>query len=231
MPMNCIVVDDDKFSRDVIVDLVKQNSLLHLVKTCNDAMEAANVLRSEKIDLIFLDIEMPKVSGIEFMKGLTQKPQVILVTSKKEYALEAFEHDVTDYVLKPIQFSRFTKAVERANIKYQSMHGKVSSEAEELFVKTNNSLERVKVKDILFIEAEGNYAVINTVDQKLIVLSTMKELEDKLSKTDFMRIHRSFIVRVDKIKTIDDNVAVIEKKIIPIGRSYREDFMKRVKRL
>jgi len=224
--MRCIIVDDDELSRNIMEDLVAETDL-ELVKTCSSAMEAFNVLKTEEIDLIFLDVDMPKMTGIDLIKALDVLPQIILITSHAEYAVESYEYDVTDFIVKPISNTRFLKAVEKAkkNIARPSeiTHG---STAKTLFIKTDSRLVQVHTKNILYIEALGNYVNVYTTAGKYIVLSTMKDIESRLTPPDFMRVHRSFIVRLDKIESIEDNFITINQKNIPIGKNFKDELMR-----
>lgn len=225
--MNCIIVDDDTLSRNTLRNYVEETPFLKLVTCCSSAMEAANVLSKEKIDLVFLDVEMPKMSGLELIKTLEHLPRIILVTANTNYAIEAFEHEVTDYIVKPATYARFLKAVKKVQKNKES--DKVpSKKANELFVKVNSALMKITMQDILWIEALGDYVTINTISKNYTVYSTLKGIEDKLPKDDFIRIHRSFIVRQDKITAIDDYLVMIDKKSIPVSKSYKEELMKRL---
>ena len=224
--MRCIIVDDDELSRSIIKDLTDETNDLELVALCASAIEAANFLRKESVDLIFLDMEMPKVSGLEFLASLTVKPQVIIVSSNKDYALQSYEFDITDYILKPITPARFQKAVGRAFEVYDKQSGKNKSNRDEIFVKVDSMLVKINLKDICYIEALGNYLTIHTAEKKYTIHSTMKEIEDKLPVEDFIRVHRSYIVRIDKISRIQDNLIDINKQLITVGASYKEALMR-----
>lgn len=225
--MNCIIVDDEKTSRRIIEQYILQTDFLTLIKSCSSAIEAANVLRNEKIHLIFLDIEMPEMNGLEFMKTLEQKPQVILVTSFEKYAVEAFEYDVTDYILKPISCARFLRTVSKAKKIFETQQPN-SPNVSYIFVKSESQLVKINTKEILCIEALADYVEIYTLKNKFIVHSTMKGIEKKLPANDFMRVHRSFIIRLDKIESIDENTVIIKDKLIPIGGSYRKKLMEQI---
>lgn len=225
MTIRCIIVDDDELSRNIMEDLVKENEELELVKTCSDAIEAFNVLKNEEIDLIFLDVDMPKMTGIDLLKSLEVIPQVVLITAHSEFAAQSYEYNVTDFIVKPISHARFITAVEKAkkNLLKPSISGGTS--VQTIFIKTDSRLVQVYTKNILYIEALGNYVNVYTTNGKYIVLSTMKDIESRLSVPDFMRVHRSFIVRVDKIESIEDNFIHINQKNIPIGKNYKDDLM------
>ncbi|MBZ4677039.1 MAG: DNA-binding response regulator [Anaerophaga sp.] len=229
--MNCIIIDDDKLSIKIIEEFVGRTEGLHLAGSFSSAVAAMNSLNqpdAEKVDLIFLDIEMPEMSGIEFLESIDIIPQVIIYSSQEKYALESYEYDVTDYLLKPVQFGRFIKAVNRARERYEKKESPVK-ESTEIFIKNNGSLVRIKYEDILWIEALENYVVLNTFSEKYTIHFTMKAIADKMPSDRFMRIHRSFIVNFSKIKVIEDNSVVIKTdsgtKVIPIGKSYRDKLM------
>jgi DNA-binding LytR/AlgR family response regulator len=229
--MNCIIVDDDKLSIKIIEEFVGRTESLNLLGSFSSAIEAVNVLNSsiaEPVHLIFLDIEMPEMTGIEFLKALNTIPQVIIYSSQDKYALESYEYDVTDYLLKPVQYGRFIKAVNRARERFEKKENPVK-QSTEIFIKNNSSLVRVKYDDILWIEALENYVVLNTFKEKYTIHFTMKSISEKMPSDRFMRVHRSFIVNFNKIKAIEDNSVIIKtengNKIIPIGKSYRDKLL------
>jgi len=227
--MNCVIVDDDKLSRRVVESYIDRTDFLSLTETFSNGIDAINFLkRREPVDLIFLDIEMPEMSGMEFLNSLQQTPQVIIISSKEQYALEAFEYDVTDYLLKPISYSRFFKATQKAFNRRKSSES-FMSEQNEIFIKSNSSLIRLHYDDILWIEALENYVVVNTYNEKYTIHFTMKAIEEKMPSARFSRIHRSYVVNLSKIELIEDNAVVINveggPKSIPIGKSYRDKLM------
>lgn len=226
--MNCIVIDDDRLARVVIEEFVKKTSDLKLTGSYSTAVEAINMLKENKIDLVFLDIEMPEMSGIEFLNTISDPPQVIIISSKEKYALEAFEYDVTDYLLKPIEYPRFYKAVDKA-FKRQQVYKLSKSESEEIFIKKGSSLVRLRLDEILWVEALENYVILNTFFDKYTIHFTMKAIVKKLPANKFTRVHRSFIVNINKIAVIQDNAVEIQieagTKSIPIGKSYKDQLM------
>jgi DNA-binding LytR/AlgR family response regulator len=226
MTMRCLIVDDDELSRNIMEDLVAETPELELVKSCSSAMEAFGILNSDEIDLIFLDVDMPKMTGLDLIRSLDVLPQVILITAHSEFAAESYEYNVTDFVVKPISHARFIKAVEKAKRNLAKGSSLEGSNTKTLFIKTDSRLVQVFTKNIMYIEALGNYVNVYTTNGKYIVLSTMKDIENRLGMPDFMRVHRSFIVRVDKIESIEDNFIHITQKSIPIGKNYREELMK-----
>lgn len=230
--MNCIIIDDDDLSRRVIEEFVKRTEYLTLTQSFAGPVEAINYLKQgNEIDLIFLDIEMPEMSGIEFLTTLARPPQIIIVSSKEKYALEAFEYSVTDYLLKPVTYARFFKAVNKAFDVFANTRHDIDAE-KEIFIKKNSSLVRLKYNDILWVEALENYVVINATTDKFTIHFTMKAIESQLPATRFKRVHRSFIVNISRIASIEDNSIIIKladgKKVIPIGKSYRDKLLKEI---
>lgn len=232
--MNCIIIDDDKLSRKVISEFVQRTEDLKLIDTYDSAVDAINSLKEVKkeVELVFLDIEMPDMSGIEFLKNLDNYPQIIIISSKEKYAIDAFEYDVVDYLLKPIKYGRFYKAINKAvkrkgqTIGFKSV-GSGSNEAKnEVYIKENSSLVRLEYNDIIFIEALENYVNVTTFDKKYTIHFTMKSILEKLPPDLFIRVHRSFIINAHHILGIEDNSIIVkladDTKLIPIGKSYRE---------
>jgi DNA-binding LytR/AlgR family response regulator len=232
-----IIVDDEPLAQDVLETYVEKFPELSLVKKCNNALEANEVLKSQEIDLMFLDIQMPQLTGIDFLKTLTRPPLVIFTTAYPNYALEGFELNALDYLVKPISLERFIKAVNKAveHIKLQRHEptGTIGTTANEgvdpdyIFVKADKKLIKVNYHDIIYIEGLKDYVIIRMETQRVITLQTMKSLEDKLPPTRFKRIHRSYIINIDKINAIVGNmVEVMEKnqpKHLPIGKNYRDE--------
>lgn len=225
--MNCIIIDDDLMSRRVIEEFVERTEQLNLLNSYENAVDAINAFNTgEDIDLIFLDIEMPEMSGIDFLETLKNPPQIIIVSSKEKYALDAFNYDVTDYLLKPVTYGRFFKAINKASIRFKN---KVDSKEDEIFIKKNSALVRLKYTDILWVEALENYVIFNTYTDKYTIHFTMKAIESKLPTGTFTRVHRSYIVNTSSIDVIEDNAIVIKtkegNKTIPIGKSYKDSLM------
>jgi len=227
--MDCIIIDDDILSRNIIERFIAKTEFLNLIDSYENAVEAINKFKKDtEVDLIFLDVEMPEMTGIEFLNSLENPPQVIIISSKEKYALEAFEYNVTDYLLKPITYSRFFKATNKAFLRYQK--NRMLTEGEnEIFIKKNTSLVRLKFDDIVWVEALENYVVINTVDDKYTIHFTMKSIEKQLPSSKFKRVHRSYIVNVAFLKQIEDNSVILEygdlSKTVPIGKSYRDNLL------
>ena len=230
--MNCIIIDDDSLVRKITEDFVKRTESLKLLYSLSSAFEGINVLNSnENIDLIFLDIEMPEMTGIDFLNAMSTLPQIIIISAKDKYAINAFDYDVTDYVLKPFDYSRFCKAVNKAIARGEKsrMHAK----NDEIFIKHNTSLIKLKYADILWVEAMENYVVLHTFADKYTIHFTMRAIEEKLPPKNFFRVHRSFIVNVDGIHSIEDKTIYIKtsdkmKNPIPIGKLYKDNLLKKL---
>jgi DNA-binding LytR/AlgR family response regulator len=205
--------------------------MLTLVGIAQDGMEASNLLNKYKAHIIFLDIEMPVMSGLELVKSLKEPPQIILITSQQEYAVEAFEYDVTDYLLKPVNSQRFLKSINRAkeNIEAAQKANSTSPlEDQTIFIKENSQFSRLDTNKILYVEAYRDYVNIYTTEKKYTVHTTMKNIDQKLDEAHFMRIHRSYIVQLSKIDSIDENIVFVNQKMLPIGSSFRDKLMRKL---
>lgn len=239
MNIRCLAVDDEPLALDIIESYVSKLPYLQLVKTCSSATEAMQVLQEEQIDLMFLDIEMPELTGIQFLNILKHQPLIIFTTAYPDYALEGFNQDAVDYLLKPIPFDRFLKAVTKAQDRLQRSNGKNGAEApavtapapappeqDFMFVKADYKTIRVDFRDILWIEGLKDYIIIQTREQKIITLLSMNKMMEKLPESKFLRVHRSFIVSLQKIDSIEKSRIRIGQKEIPIGEVYKEAFLK-----
>lgn len=229
--MKCIIIDDDQMSCRVLEDYVNRTSFLNLQKSFTNAVDAINYMKDgNKVNLILLDIEMPEMSGIDFLNTLSNPPQIIIVSSREKYALEAFEYSVTDYLLKPVTYARFFKAANKALENFDKIQQ--GGDEQEIFIKKSNSLVKIKYSEILWIEALENYVVINTKNDKFTIHFTMKAIENQMPGNQFKRVHRSFIVNIREIFSIEDNNVVIKlpdgRKLIPIGKSYRDKLLKEI---
>ncbi len=229
--MNCILVDDDKLARTAIRKMISQVDFLNLKGECEDAKEAFDYLKKKPVDLIFLDVEMPGMSGIELIKNLECRPIIILITAKKNYAVEAFELNVADYIIKPLSTERFLKAVERAKVLYDEKD-KIMEQFEHdkdyIFVRSNSILAKIKLSDIIYIQAFGDYVNIITKDNRNTVHCTLKSLQEKLPENKFYRLHRSYLVGTDHIDTVEDNMAYTGKHLLPIGEQYKKDLLRKL---
>lgn len=227
--MNCIIVDDDKMSCKLLEGYVKKASSLNLIGTYSDSIAARNVITERKdIDLIILDIEMPELNGFDFIGSLDVPPNIIIVTSGEDYALKAFDFNVVDYLLKPISYGRFCKAIDKT-IRYYSRKEVSNTGDEEIFIKKGSSLVKLKLKDIIFIEALENYVTLTTKEDKFTIHFTMKAIENQLPSGIFIRVHRSYIINKSMIQAIKESsldLTVGETtKSIPVGKSFREDLL------
>ncbi len=226
--IRCIIVEDDALSREVIEGLVERAGFLELQQSFGDPVKAVQWLSSNTTDLIILDMEMPGMTGLEMLQTLSQQPQVIIISSKSHYAVEAFDYAITAYLLKPVQeYAKFLKAVMKAKERMEA----TATSADRIFIKADSMLTNVSLQDITWVESFGDYVKVNTDKKIYTIYSTLKAVEDKLPSTHFIRVHRQFIVNLDKIHNIEQTNLQIDKKIIPIGTSYREQLMKRISTL
>lgn len=223
--MNCLIVDDNRLARTVLRQQIMNIKFLNLVAECEDAVDAINILNKEKIDLLLLDIQMPKMSGIDFLKSVTKRPLVILITARPEFAVEAFEYNVVDYILKPVKEDRFIKAIMRVKEIHDSFSKPIKMDKEFFFFREKGVASKLKLSDILYIQAMGDYVTIHTADKKHTIHHTLSAIEKELPEDKFLRIHRSYIVALDKIDTIEDGTAYIYQSNIPIGESHRSKLM------
>jgi len=232
--IKAIIVDDEPLALDVLETYVQQMPELELVQRCENAFEANEALKNHDIDLMFLDIQMPQLTGIEFIKSLSNSPCVIFTTAYPDYAVEGFELDAIDYLLKPISLERFMKAVNKvsdkiATRKQQDTGSSNEDDGDYFFVKADKKLVKVDFDDIIYIEGLKDYVIIRQEEGRVITLQTMKSLEARLPSTHFRRIHRSYIANINKIRAVVGNMLeVIEKgqtKHIPIGKNYREGLL------
>lgn len=229
--MNCIIVEDEPLAARVLENYIGQTPGLALVATCEDALTAMEVLNTNNVELIFLDINLPKINGLNFIKTLKKKYHIVLTTAYHQYAIEGFELDVMDYLLKPITFERFLKTVNKTR-EYNLLLNK-PKDAEALdyfFVKSDNKLEKINYHEILFIESLANYVIIQTNAKKIITYSTLKNVEEYLPSSHFIKIQKSFIVALDKIDRIEGGDVVIGGKHISISRHNKEEVMEAILR-
>jgi len=225
----CIIIEDEPLAQNVLKKYMADYPLLDLVTVCNDALEAQPILSQQNIQLLFLDINLPKLSGINFIKTLLHPPLVIFTTAYPEYAVEGFELNAVDYLVKPFSFERFLKAVNRA---IEKLHTASHQAAEEkmlhIFLKSDKKIHKVDFESIQYIEAIGDYMKVVTDTGPLIVNETMKKLQDDLPSKDFIRVHKSFIISRNRIQFIEGNYVRVEGKSIPIGATYRNDVLAKI---
>jgi DNA-binding LytR/AlgR family response regulator len=233
--INTIIVDDEPLALDVLETYIEKIPEINLVKRCTNAFEANEALKSHEIDLMFLDIQMPQLTGIDFLKTLSDPPLVIFTTAYPNYAIEGYELNATDYLLKPISLERFMKACNKTielielKRKENAWHVELGGAEDFIFVKADKKFVKVKYSEVLYIEGLKDYVIIRTEKGRVITLQTMKSLEDKLPPRLFRRIHRSYIVNLDKVDAIQGNmVEMTEKgqpKHLPIGKNYRDELL------
>jgi DNA-binding LytR/AlgR family response regulator len=236
MNIRCIIVDDEPLAREGMELLVKEAGFLELRATCSNALDANKLLAQEEIDLIFLDIQMPRLRGIDFLRSLAVRPLVIITTAYPNFALEGFELNVLDYLVKPITTERFLKAVNRAlevlEYKRSSANIKEQSQSSDnyFFIKCNNGYEKIFYQEILFIEAFQNYSCIYTDLSKFMTLTSMRALEEQLPPGKFLRVQKSYIASIEKIQSLSGNEISIGKHKLPLSRRAKEELMKIIDR-
>lgn len=229
----CVIADDEPIARDIIQSYCAHLAYIEVVAACENALEAKAALAANHVDILFLDINMPVISGISFLKTLKNPPQVIFTTAYKEFAVDAFDLAACDYLLKPFSLERFIvavdKAVERLQGKPVTVHETVASTSDDsLFLKTDGKIFKVTQNDILYAEASGNYTKMVTVNNTFMPSMTFSNAEELLPKNIFIRVHRSFIINKNKIGHIEGNRVYIGKTEIPIGSNYKESFLKEI---
>jgi two-component system LytT family response regulator len=238
-PLRCLVVDDDPMSVQIVRTCIGNTPFLEATAACSSAIDAAEMLRTQAFDVLFLDIEMPLMSGLDLLRALPDPPQVVLITGSQSYAVQAFEFAVADYLLKPLTYPRFLQAANKVleNISAQrtaseaDAHVATSPDAEFTFVKVDNKLVRVDFADVFYVEALGDYVHLVTSRSKLIVYSTMRAIEEKFPAQRFVRVHRSFIINIDYVQALEDNSLLINDKYIPIGQTYLRGLLQRLNKL
>lgn len=232
--IRCLVVDDEPLALDILEDYISKVPFLSLVKTTTSAIEGLSLVQNDAIDLVFLDVQMPELTGIQFLKIINGKCDVILTTAYSQYALDGYELDVVDYLLKPIAFDRFYKAAQKAlqnsnHAQLPSSESKISHKTHDfIFVKTEHKIQKIYLDDILFIEGLKDYISIFTKTERIITLQNMKKMEESLPSKSFIRVHKSYIIALSKIESIERSRIQIGEKIIPIGDTYRDYFFKQI---
>ena len=242
----CLIVDDERPALQLLTAYLQKMPQLELVGSCENAMDALAQLQSKSVDILFLDIQMPEFTGLDLLKMLTNRPQVIMTTAYREYAVEGFQLEVTDYLVKPFSFERFVQATNKAINRIvqnsqsaatgtapevQKTEGDSPTELDHFFVRTNHKMEKVVVNEIRYVESMREYIAIYTQERRFVINNSMQRIIDELPASKFMRVHRSFIVSLDQIEGIKGNTIVLADKEIPIGTSYRKAFFERIKLL
>ena len=233
--INCLVVDDEELARNLLENYIGRLPHLTLVGKCRDPFEALEALSSQSVDLLFLDIQMPGMTGMEFLRTLKKKPLVIFTTAYSEFALESYNHDATDYLLKPFGFERFVQAVNKATdllalrkaaesppiLREQSAEVAATTK-DFILVKSEHKVHRLRFEDIAYVEGMREYVAFHTPQGRILSLNSLKSLEEELPNDQFLRIHKSYIVAIGKIAAIEGNQVIVGKEKLPIGASYRE---------
>lgn len=227
LKIKCIITDDEPFARKGLINYVSQIDFLDLRGSCENALELNSLIKQEPVDLLFLDIEMPYMTGIDFLKNLPVRPRVIFTTAYEKYALQGFELEVLDYLLKPIPFDRFLKAANKAFDYFRGQQAPAPVE-DYIFVKADSKLEKIHFTDILFAEALENYVAIYTREKKVITHLTLKMLQEKLSPASFIQPHKSYIAAIDKINSIEGNILHIGNYQVPISKYQKEEVMEKI---
>lgn len=231
--IKCIVVEDETLAQQVLQSHLQKTDRFELVAVCNNALEARVALSNGDIDLMFLDIQLPGMTGLHFLRTLQNQPLVVLTTAYSEYAVESYEFNIVDYLLKPISFERFCKAINKivdGRLLTQPAKEKDHQPADHIFVKSNGKFIKVNFSDIIYIEGMKDYLKIHTREHKLVTLQTMNDMERILSARQFIRVHKSYIVAVGCIKSIYGNSIELENETLPIGISYKDKVMELVNR-
>lgn len=234
--MTSIIIDDEKTAREILVQLCTKIEGLDVIDEFSNAMDAIKFLNKNEIDLIFLDIHMPDFTGFDFIQTLRKHPKIILTTSDKNFAIEAFEYDcIVDYLVKPLNLERFKKAINKAemfnlDIEQPEVTSSQTNQAQdkELFVNIDRRLIKIDISSIKLIQAKGDYILIKTDTKNFTVHSTLKKIVNKLPETQFLKVHRSYVINISKIIDIEDNSVLIDKDVIPVSRSNRPELMRRL---
>lgn len=219
--ITCIITDDEPFARKGLIGYTEKTTFLELIGVCEDGIQLSDMLREIKPDILFLDIEMPHITGVELLRSLPDPPKVIFTTAYEQYAIQGYELDVLDYLLKPISYDRFLKSAYKA-LDYFIARNANAATIKYLFVKAEGRLEKIVFDELLYIQGMENYLSLYTTTRKIIVHSTLKSFLEKLPAGKFIQVHKSYVVATDKINTVDGNILHVGKDRIPVGRSVRE---------
>lgn len=235
MKTKCIIVDDEPLARNVIKAHLKSFDDIEIVAECENAIEAEKIMREHRVDLVFLDIEMPKITGFEFINSINTNAKIIIITAYRNYAIKGYEYDVIDYLLKPVSFDRFYKAINKyfKQVNYSAFEilEDTNLDKENMFIYLNSdkTIHKIYLTDILFIESFREYIKIHTPEKTVMTKLPISKIEEKLRENNFVRVHKSFIVSVNKIETFNSRAITIKNNEIPIGRTYKEKVMQDLK--
>jgi DNA-binding LytR/AlgR family response regulator len=223
--VKCIIVDDEPFARKGLQGYIEKTGFLDLVAVCEDAIQLNVIIKEQKVDLVFLDIEMPYMTGIDFLKAANNPPKVIFTTAYEQYALQSYELDVLDYLLKPVSFERFLKAANKA---YDYFKSKETGAADFMFIKAGNKLEKIYFDQVYFFEALENYVSVYLNDKKIITRSTLKALQQQLPPALFIQSHKSYLVNINAVQSIEDNMLNVHKYQVPISKYLKDEVIKKI---
>lgn len=227
--MNVLIVDDNEIARDALSQIAGRIKDVKIAGECADALQAYNLLQEKQVDVILLDIEMPGMTGLELTRNLEKGPVIVFTTSKRDYAVEAFELNVADYIIKPVTPARLIQAIDKARELIESTTEELSvSEEEFIFIRDSNIIRRIKLDDILFVESMRDYVKLHTPQKFYAIHTTLKAVEDRLPSSKFLRVHRSYIVAIEKIDTIREGVIIVQEKTVPVADAYRAALNKRM---
>lgn len=230
IPINCIITEDEPLAADKLESFIRKIPFLNLLGIFDNGIDALAFLKETKVDLLFLDIQMDKLTGIQLLESLSHKPIVILTTAYGQYALKGYELSVCDYLLKPFSFNRFVQAVNKAYDVFSLQQTQPTVNKKHIFIKTENRIEKVQIDDILYIEGMRDYLRIITTDKKIMTLQNFQNLSEILPSDNFIRVHKSFMIAIDKIDSIERNRIKIGENLIPVSQTYRESFFEALKK-
>lgn len=232
MKIKCLLVDDEPPALDLMTAYIERVGDLEIVGRCNNAIEAFGFMQKTKVDLLFLDIQMPKMTGLDLIRSLNDRPKIIIITAYREFAADGFDLDVLDYIVKPVSFERFLKAIGKYN-QYNMLRqveaqekGPDAFEKAYMYFKVNKQVKKVFLKDIIYIESVKDYVKIVTTDKPLITYQRLSYMEEKLPENKFLRIHKSYIIAIDRISGYNNDLINIDGHELPLGRSYKQGFLK-----
>lgn len=232
-PINCLIIDDNKVARVLLRGILDKIDGVSIANEYDNALDGKNYIENNSVDLLFLDIEMPDITGLELLRVLHVRPLTILTTAKQGYAVEAFELNVVDYIVKPFSLARIMLSIERAKELLTNRNVQISKDSSNdfVFVKDNKIIRKLDINSILWVEAKGDYIKIHAPEKNYIVHGSLKTIEDRFSTQSFMRVHRSYIIALDKIDYIEDRIVYIHNHPIPISESYKDSLLKRLQLL
>lgn len=232
MKIKCLLVDDEPPANDLIASYIERMDDLEIVGQCNNAIDAFGILQKSKVDILFLDIQMPKMTGLDLIKALQERPRIVITTAYREFAADGFDLDVLDYLVKPVSFDRFLKAIAKYNQQNLLRNAEATEKAPDAFekaymyFKVNKDVKKVFLNEIIYIESVKDYVKIVTTGKPIVTYQRLSYMEEKLPENKFLRIHKSFIIASDKIISYNNDMIMIDQYSLPLGRSYKQSFLK-----